>query len=59
MSIILIDTFHHLSLLHPYTEPLEHYSVQVLQPVSSLFVKHPVIDVIHDIISHSLLKSKI
>jgi len=38
MSIILVDTFHHLSSLHPYTEPLEHYSVQVSQPLSSLFV---------------------
>ena len=38
MLIILVDTFHHLSLSHPYTEPLEHYSVQVSQPVSSLFV---------------------
>ena len=38
MSIILIDTFHYLSSSHPYTELLEHYSVQVSQPVSSLFV---------------------
>ena len=38
MLIILVDTFHHLSSLHPYTEPLEHYSVQVSQPVSILFV---------------------
>jgi len=38
MSIILIDTFHHLSLSHPYTEPLEHYSVQISQPVSILFM---------------------
>ena len=59
MSIILVDTFYYLSLSHPYTESLEHYSVQVLQLVSSLFVKHPVIGVIHNIILHSLLKSKI
>jgi len=38
MSIILIDTFHHLSSSHPYTEPLKHYSAQVSQPVSILFV---------------------
>jgi len=38
MSIILVDTFHHLSSSHCYTKPLEHYSVQVSQPVSSLFV---------------------
>jgi len=38
MSIILVDTFHHLSSSHPYTEPLEHYSVQILQSVSILFV---------------------
>ena len=59
MSIILVDTFYYLLLSHPYTESLEHYPVQVLQPVSSLFVKHPVIGVIYNIISHSLLKSKI
>ena len=38
MSIILVDTFYHLSLSHPYTELLEHYSVQISQPVSILFV---------------------
>jgi len=38
MLIILIDTFHHLSSSHPYTEPLKHYSVQISQPVSILFV---------------------
>jgi len=38
MLIILVDTFHHLSSSHPYTEPLEYYSVQISQPVSNLFV---------------------
>ena len=38
MSIILIDTFHHLSSSYSYTEPLEHYSVQIPQLVSILFV---------------------
>ena len=41
MSIILIDTFYHLSSSHPYTEPLEHYSIQISQPVSILFVIIP------------------
>ena len=40
MSIILIDTFHYLSLSYPYTEPLEHYSVPISQPVSILFAIH-------------------
>ena len=38
MSIILIDTFHYLPSSYPYTESLKHYSAQVSQPVSILFV---------------------
>ena len=38
MSIILVDTFHHLSSSHSYTETLEQYSVQISQLVSILFV---------------------
>jgi len=38
MSIILVDTTHHLLSLSPYTEPLKHYQVQVSQLVSGLFV---------------------
>ena len=36
--IILVNTFHHISSSHSYTEPLEHYSVQISQPVNILFV---------------------
>ena len=38
MSIIPVDTTHHLLSLPPYTEPLKHYSAPVSQPVSILFV---------------------
>ena len=37
-SIILVDTFYYLSSSHSYNKPLEHYSVQVSQLVSILFV---------------------
>ena len=36
--IILVNTFHHISSSHSYTKLLEHYSVQISQPVNILFV---------------------
>ena len=38
MSIIPVNTFIICQSSYPYTEPLKHYSIQVLQPVSILFV---------------------
>ena len=38
MLIIPVDTFIIYQSLYLYTEPLKHYLVQVLQPVSILFV---------------------
>ena len=38
MSIIPVDTFIICQSSYPYTEPLKHYSAQISQPVSILFM---------------------